>query len=125
MLKDIKVGDLLAVPNKNQGWGNIPKIYYDFCRVERITKTQAVCGKIRFRLSDGAEVGGGSYFYRAVMATQGMVEDHKAQVQARKRYLSARKRIEQLEDHAVVEIRKLRTEQIEALADAWEKILAM
>lgn len=120
MLKDIKVGDLLAVPHANQRWDNAaPNIDYDFWRVERLTKTQAVCGRIRFRLTDGAKVGGGSFFDRVVIATPEMIEKHTEQVKMLNRYRSSKTRLQELD------IRKLRTEQLEALADAWEKILAM
>lgn len=119
------MGDLLAVKYRNPSWGGDPQIEYNFLAVDRLTKTQAVCGDARFRLSDGARIGSDSYFKRAVPVTPQMIENRAAQVAELKRYRAAKTRIERLEDHAVVEIRKLRTEQIEALADAWERILAM
>lgn len=125
MTTEIKVGDLLAIPIRSSSWSFCPNITNKIVRVERLTKTQAVCGYVRIRLSDLCEVGGAGIFRRAVLATPEIIELNKSEAAMQKRYFAAKKKVDRLEGHAVVEIRKLRIEQLEALGEAWEKILAM
>ncbi len=124
-MQAIKVGDYLAIPCGNSSWGYAPKITHTIICVDRLTKTQAVCsGNVRIRLADMSIIGQG-YCDCAVSATPEILEQGRKEVADRERYYAAKKRIELLEHRSVIAIRKLRIEQLEALADAWEKVLAM
>lgn len=73
-------------------------------------------------MSDGKLLGEG-YVY-AVRATPEMVAEHERQIDERKRWIDAKRRIDEI-DCGAAAMRNLTTSQLEALADAWERIKAM
>ena len=126
-LARIQPGDLIAASNTARNWGYAPSISHILYRVTKRTPTQAEAVHvqnerltIRFRVSDGKIIGQ-DYYRTVVFATPEIVAQHNAEVAARNRWAKARSRLEDLEDRHS----RLTVDQMEVLADAWERVKAM
>ena len=128
-LVNIQPGDLIAASNTARTWGKAPAIQHLLYRVTKRTPTQAEAVnvhnelfKIRVRVSDGKIIGE-DYYRKAVVATPEIIAQHNAEVAARNRRIKAQRRLEDL-DTRMAKL-GLTVEQMEVLADAWERVKAM
>lgn len=130
-LTNIKPGDLVAIPSRSQttfGHKHAPEVDHVIYRVTRRTPKQAkVCKidgvyEIAIRVSDGYVIGENGYMV-AQYATPEIVATHEAQIKLHLRYFAAKTKTEHLEKR--LKLNLLTTAQLEALAEAWERIKAM
>ena len=128
-LTHIQVGDLIAETNKERNWGDAPPITQHLYRVTKRTPTQAEAVNvhhkhltIRVRVSDGKIIG--TDYSTAVFATPEIIAQHNAQVAALNRWREARSRLQDLEGRYLHQLR-LTVEQMEVLAEAWERVKSM
>ncbi len=128
-LTRIQPGDLIAASNTARNWGCAPSISHILYRVTKRTPTQAEAVNvhherltIRVRVSDGKIIG--VDYIKAVVATPEIIAQHNAQVEARNRWIKAKRRLEDLEGTRLAQL-GLTVEQMEVLADAWERVKAM
>lgn len=119
---NIKEGDKVALPARHAGFGYDTKRSYEVLTVTKLTPTQFAAGSLRFRKADGRMVGK-AYVY-AVEATPEIVAQAAADQELARRHTNARARLNSLEGRFLHNL-KLTIEQIEALADAWDRIQAM
>lgn len=128
-LEDIRVEDLVAITNHFIFHGGCPKVDFTLFKVisrtakqAKIARVAAPDSELSIRLSDGKVLG--ESYARVIRATPEMVAEHKEQLQQLQRWGKALNRLRKL-DYGNTNIRKLNTEQLEVLADAWEKVQAM
>lgn len=128
-LTRLQPGDLIAIPNRNRDWTNKPTIRHHIYRISKRTTTQAEATNIhathmsvKVRVSDGKLVGQ-NYVY-AIEATPDLMAQHNKEVAALKRHNAARDRLSDLGGKHLHQL-KLSAEQMEVLADAWERVKAM
>ena len=129
-LEAIRVDDLVAIKNPHSFLhGGCPKVDFNLFKVThrttkqaRITRVTAPGQELSIRLSDGKVLG--ESYARVFCVTPEMAAEHKEQLQQLKRWRKAVNRLGKLYDSSP-HIRKLSTEQMEYLADAWEKVQAM
>jgi hypothetical protein len=58
LLTDLKSGDEIAVKHWTSRMHSVPRTpFYEILKIERVTKTQLICGNRRFRKKDGYEIG--------------------------------------------------------------------
>ena len=129
-LSHLKVGDTIAIPNTERNWrSNTPPITHRLYRVTKRTPTQAEAVNVhdehrvvRVRVSDGKQIG--KNYSRAVAATPDIIAQHNTEVAALNRWNKARARLGDLEG---TQLRRhdLTIEQMEVLADAWDRVKAM
>lgn len=120
-LDHIKVGDKLALRNKNVSWDKFA-ITHRILLVDRVTATQVSAGNVRFRKADG-KVLGEDYVYTEEV-TDGMIAMLAEQHSRRSRDQAARALLNDLEGKHLHQLH-LTLEQTEALARAWTDIKAM
>lgn len=128
---NIQPGDLIAASNTARNWGGYaPSISHILYRVTKRTPTQAEAVNvhnerltIRVRVSDGKIIGE-DYYRRAVVATPEIIAQHNAEVAARNRWGETANRLRDLNGSSLIRL-GLTVEQMEALADAWERVKAM
>lgn len=128
-----QVGDILTIPARD-AWAmkNQPVVSATLYQIVKLTATQAVLAKykqetsglseIRIRRADGGVIGK-SYTY-ATLATPEQIAKHEHEIAMVLRYGAARRRVDDLLDRPLHQL-GLNTEQLEALASAWETIKAM
>ena len=127
-LRDIQPDDLIAIPICNHSWGNTPHVGHEIFRVIKRTATQAQAVKVtsggsvvRIRVADG-KVLGSRIYSRAKRASPELVAEVEAQSDLRRRHFIACNKLHDLDSSSM---RRLNTAQLEALADAWERVKAM
>ena len=128
-LEDLRVDDLVAIKNHHSFLHvGCPKVDFNLFKVThrtpkqaRITRVTAPGQEISIRLSDGKVLG--ESYTTVFCVTPEMAAEHKEQLQQLKRWRKAVNRLGNL--YGSPHIRKLTTEQMEHLADAWEKVQAM
>ena len=126
---NIQPGDLIAASNTARNWRNAPSISHILYRVTKRTPTQAEAVNvhnerltIRVRVSDGKILG--QDHRKVVFATPEIVAQHNAEVAARNRWGEAANRLRDLDGSSLIRL-GLTVEQMEVLADAWERVKAM
>lgn len=128
-LEGVKIGEHLAVKvyNRVDYVHKVSRIIY---RVTKITPTQVVAEdthrhsrEIRVRIKDGHIFGGGSFSYVEI-ATPEIIKQHNAEVAIVERYRAAVSVVDDLINQPLHRL-KLTTEQLEALAKAWQEVKAM
>jgi len=128
-LVNIQPGDLVADNTSVRTWGNAPAIKHVLYRVTKRTPTQAEAVNvhnerltIRVRVSDGKILG--QDHRKVVFATPEIVAQHNAEVAARNRWNETANRLRDLDGSSRIRL-GLTVEQMEVLADAWERVKAM
>lgn len=121
-----KIGDKLAVRERNDGWGRAPVVSHSLYVVNKVTATQVTAIKegttyeLRFRRADGAQIGASSprFATSASMATTELLQQHHQEKAARARYFAAQERLNVVEK--AITKGHLSVEQMEAIATAYE-----
>ena len=129
-LTHIQPGDLIAASNTARNWGYAaPSISHILYRVTKRTPTQAEAVNvhnerltIRVRVSDGKILG--QDYCKVVFATPEIIAQHNAEVAARNRWGETANRLRDLVGSSLIRL-GLTVEQMEVLADAWERVKAM
>lgn len=129
-LTHLQPGDIIAIPDNERSWIDPPKIRHRLYRVTKRTPTQAQAANIhcpegptiRVHIGNGRLVGE-SYTY-AMQATPEVIAQHEQEVAARRRWSAVRSRLMDLQGKHLHQL-KLNTEQMEVLAEAWERVKAM
>lgn len=127
-LSNIKVGDMLAIRNRNRWDRDAPT--HQMLSVIRITTTQVCCrpdsrflkAELKFRKSDGKQVGEDYVF--AEIATPELIASTRAARERQERNQAAHHTLRDLDGKRLHQL-KLTLEQTEALAAAWTAIKAM
>ena len=94
----LKEGDLIAVREYINYWSG-PSVDYELKKIDKVTKSQLVCGGSRYRISDGRKIGG-RYSEAAEIATDEIITKHKKQIAARKKFVSVKNLAEKLYEAA-------------------------
>lgn len=117
-LADVKVGDLIYTMNTGPRWSG-PWVSRNVYEVTRITPTQVIAGNRKFRKDSGRVIGDG--YAIADPVTPEILEQHKAETLAYKRYHKAREIIERLA--ASIRKNELGEADSKALFDSFGKLL--
>lgn len=122
---DVKIGDAIAVPTRRSDLAT--QASHRFYTVISVTKTQFTAAlktnpkvTIKARIKDGMLLGDYRYTF-AVPATQELLAQCESERVNAERHMKALLRMNELE--SAIQHRKLTAEQMEALADAFERSL--
>jgi len=119
-LAELQAGDKIAIKIPRNGFGYDPTpIYYQIMTIERVTSSLLICGRYRFRKSDGQLMG--DRYSKAEVATDELVALNAEQVAMKLRYHTAVGELYALFNTPLHRL-QLTVDQLEALAVCWVAI---